>query len=38
MSAILTLDGVHTDIGQYHILHGISLDVPDGGVHVLLGR
>lgn len=38
MSAILTLDGVHTDIGQYHILHGISLDVPEGGVHVLLGR
>ena len=38
MRAILTLDGVHTDIGQYHILHGISLDVPDGGVHVLLGR
>ncbi|BCH28650.1 ABC transporter ATP-binding protein [Mesorhizobium sp. L-8-10] len=38
MSAILSLDGVHTHIGQYHILHGISLDVPEGGVHVLLGR
>jgi branched-chain amino acid transport system ATP-binding protein len=36
--AILRLDDVHTDIGQYHILHGISLDVPEGGVHVLLGR
>jgi branched-chain amino acid transport system ATP-binding protein len=35
---ILRLDGVHTDIAQYHILHGISLDVPEGGVHVLLGR
>jgi branched-chain amino acid transport system ATP-binding protein len=37
-NAILRLDGVHTDIGQYHILHGISLEVPEGGVHVLLGR
>lgn len=35
---ILRLEGVHTDIAQYHILHGISLDVPAGGVHVLLGR
>jgi branched-chain amino acid transport system ATP-binding protein len=35
---ILRLDGVHTDIGQYHVLHGVSLDVPEGGVHVLLGR
>jgi branched-chain amino acid transport system ATP-binding protein len=38
MSAILRLDDVHTDIGQYQILHGVSLDVPEGGVHVLLGR
>ena len=37
-NAILRLDDVHTDIGQYHILHGVSLDVPEGGVHVLLGR
>ena len=36
--SILTLDDVHTDIGQYHVLHGISLDVPEGGVYVLLGR
>jgi branched-chain amino acid transport system ATP-binding protein len=35
---ILRLEDVHTDIAQYHILHGISLDVPEGGVHVLLGR
>lgn len=35
---ILRLDDVHTDIGQYHVLHGVSLDVPEGGVHVLLGR
>ncbi|MGN6767073.1 MAG: ATP-binding cassette domain-containing protein, partial [Rhizobiaceae bacterium] len=38
MNAILRLDGVHTDIAQYHILHGVSFDVPEGGVHVLLGR
>jgi len=38
MTAILRLDDVHTDIGQYHVLHGVSLDVPEGGVHVLLGR
>jgi branched-chain amino acid transport system ATP-binding protein len=38
VSAILGLDGVHTDIAQYHILHGVSFDVPEGGVHVLLGR
>ena len=36
--AILRLDDVHTDIAQYRILHGISWDVPAGGVHVLLGR
>jgi len=35
---ILRLDDVHTDIGQYRILHGVTLDVPEGGVHVLLGR
>ena len=35
---ILRLDDVHTDIAQYHILHGVTLDVPEGGVHVLLGR
>ncbi|MCB1461141.1 MAG: ABC transporter ATP-binding protein [Nitratireductor sp.] len=35
---ILRLDDVHTDIGQYHVLHGISLNVPEGGVYVLLGR
>jgi branched-chain amino acid transport system ATP-binding protein len=37
-NAILRLDDVYTDIAQYHVLHGISLDVPEGGVHVLLGR
>lgn len=36
--AILTLDNVCADIAQYHILHDISLNIPKGGVHVLLGR
>lgn len=36
--SILTLENVHTDIGRYQVLHGISLDVPEGGVYVLLGR
>jgi branched-chain amino acid transport system ATP-binding protein len=36
--SILRLDDVHTDIGQYRVLHGITLDVPEGGVYVLLGR
>ena len=35
---LLRLDDVHTDIGQYHILHGVSLNIPEGGVYVLLGR
>ncbi|MDF1777838.1 MAG: ABC transporter ATP-binding protein [Rhizobiaceae bacterium] len=39
MSApILELDNIFTDIAQYHILHGVSLHIPEGGVHVLLGR
>ena len=28
---LLTLDGVHTHIGQYHILQGVDLAVPRGG-------
>ena len=35
---ILTLSGVHTHIGQYHILQGVDLTVPRGGLAVLLGR
>jgi branched-chain amino acid transport system ATP-binding protein len=35
---LLTLAGVHTHIGRYHILHGVDLSVPAGGVTVLLGR
>ena len=35
---VLRLQGVHTHIGAYHILHGVDLDVPEGEVTVLLGR
>ena len=39
MSAnLLTLQGVHTHIGAYHILHGVDLAVPRGQVTMLLGR
>ncbi|MGS4919237.1 MULTISPECIES: ABC transporter ATP-binding protein [Mameliella] len=35
---VLSLRDVHTDIAQYHILQGVDLDVPRGGVTMLLGR
>lgn len=35
---LLTLEGVHTFIAQYHILHGVDLAVAEGGMTVLLGR
>ena len=38
MSALLELQGVHTHIGAYHILHGVDLSVPEGEVTMLLGR
>ena len=38
MSDVLTLSGVHTHIGAYHILHGVDLVVPEGKVTMLLGR
>ncbi|WP_140626052.1 ABC transporter ATP-binding protein [Methylibium rhizosphaerae] len=37
-AAILTLQGVHTHIGAYHILHGVDFEVPRGQVTMLLGR
>jgi len=36
--ALLTLEGVHTHIGAYHILHGVDLAVPTGQLTMLLGR
>ncbi len=35
---LLTLEGVHTHIGVYHILHGVDLLVPRGQLTMLLGR
>jgi branched-chain amino acid transport system ATP-binding protein len=35
---LLTLKGVHTHIGAYHILHGVDLTVPRGKLTMLLGR
>ena len=38
MSHLLELQGVHTHIGAYHILHGVDFAVPEGEVTMLLGR
>jgi branched-chain amino acid transport system ATP-binding protein len=38
MSELLTLSGVETHIGRYHILHGVELAVPEGQTTMLLGR
>lgn len=35
---LLSLSGVHTHIGQYHILQGVDLDIPEGQLTMLLGR
>ena len=37
-AALLSLEGVHTHIGAYHILHGVDLVVPQGELTLLLGR
>jgi branched-chain amino acid transport system ATP-binding protein len=38
MTSLLSLSGVHTHIGAYHILHGVDFEVPAGEVTMLLGR
>lgn len=38
MDTILTLDSIHTFIGQFHILEGVSISVPRDRITVLLGR
>lgn len=38
MNTLLKVDDIHTHIGQYHILQGISFEARVGEVSVLLGR
>ncbi len=38
MSELLTLEGVHTHIGRYHILQGVDFVAPAGKTTMLLGR
>ena len=38
MDNILTLESVQTYIGQFHILEGVSINVPRDSITVLLGR
>ncbi|MGI3167043.1 ABC transporter ATP-binding protein [Pseudooceanicola sp. 200-1SW] len=35
---LLSLKNMKTSIGQYHVLHDVTFDVPEGGVFCLLGR
>lgn len=35
---LLEVQGIHTFIGQFHILEGVTLQVPREGITVLLGR
>jgi branched-chain amino acid transport system ATP-binding protein len=38
MTNVLEVKDIQNFIGQFHILEGISVDVPDGSITVLLGR
>jgi len=38
MSNILEVNDIHTFIGQFHILEGITVNVPTNSITVLLGR
>ena len=38
MEYILEVQNIHTYIGQFHILEGVSLQVKRGSITVLLGR
>lgn len=35
---VLEVQGIHTFIGQFHILEGVTVAVPKGSITVLLGR
>ena len=36
--SLLQIQDIHTFIGQFHILEGVSLEVPEGDIVALLGR
>jgi branched-chain amino acid transport system ATP-binding protein len=38
MTNLLQVNNIHTFIGQFHILQGVSVDVPENSITVLLGR
>jgi len=38
MDHLLEVSNIHTFIGQFHILEGVSLSVPKGSITALLGR
>jgi branched-chain amino acid transport system ATP-binding protein len=38
MPNLLSVEAIHTFIGQYHILQGVSLEVAPGSITALLGR
>ena len=38
MSDLLRVEDIHTFIGQFHILEGVSLSVPKGSITAVLGR
>ena len=38
MTNLLEVQNIHTFIGQFHILEGVSVEVPTGSITVLLGR
>lgn len=38
MKTLLKVEDIHTHIGQYHILQGVSFEAREGEVSVLLGR
>ena len=38
MTNLLEVQNIHTFIGQFHILEGVSVEVPKGSITVLLGR
>jgi branched-chain amino acid transport system ATP-binding protein len=38
MTNVLEVRDIHTFIGQFHILEGVSIEVPEGSITALLGR